>query len=85
MTYKIDNFSRQNQSMQSTHHFFDAGVPIPPMDVEKVNVGGAQFLEGFFDRDMHGLGVVSDIHNLLLDRIITILIRSRVLEKGFVQ
>ena len=38
MAYKIQDFSLKNQNMKWAHHLLNAGVPIPPMEIKKVDV-----------------------------------------------
>jgi hypothetical protein len=36
--YKIQDFSLKNQNMKSAHYLFNAGVPIPPMEIKKIDI-----------------------------------------------
>jgi len=66
--------------MQSVHDFFDRAIKVPPVDVEQIDVGRAEFLQARFDGNMKRFGVVSDELNLLLDRGVTFLVSRSILE-----
>ena len=57
--------------MQRVHDFLDAGGIIPPVEIEDVDVAGAQPLERLFDRDVQRLGVVSGVGSLDLDPVVS--------------
>jgi len=45
--------------MQGPHNLFDTRIPIPPMDVEQVDIIGPESLEGLCKGKLQRLGVVS--------------------------
>ena len=53
--------------MKAIHHFLDGSLPIPPVDVENVDVCSSQLLQAGFYTNMHRLDIVSGIEDLLLD------------------
>ena len=46
--------------METVHYLFNARLIVPPMDVEDIDVGGTQPLQGTFNGKMHVLGVIAD-------------------------
>jgi hypothetical protein len=79
---EVQDFALDHEVMQAIHHLFDAGIPVPPVNVQNVDVGRAQFLETGFDAGMHGLDVVSDVVRLLSDGVVSALVVGRVLNVG---
>lgn len=67
--------------MQTVHHFFDRSVPIPPVQVEDVDVRSAQFPEAGFDTEVHGLYTVACVDTLLLEIVLSTLVISCILER----
>lgn len=51
--------------MQTSHDFLDAGFPVPPMEVEEIDVVGSKLLQRCVDGDVHRLHVVSGEMDLL--------------------
>jgi hypothetical protein len=51
--------------VQALHDLLDAGLPIPPVHVQQVNIARAEVLQRRFNRDVHRLDVVSSVVNLL--------------------
>jgi hypothetical protein len=66
--------------MQTIHDFFDGSIPIPPMNVENINVGCSKLLQAVVHADIHVLDAVADIIDLLLDGWVTVFVVCRVLE-----
>ena len=65
--YQIEHFSLLNEYVEAIHHFLDRSLPVPPVDVENINVCRSQFLQAGFHANMHRLDIVSRIEDLLLD------------------
>ena len=78
-THKVEYFSLYNEMVQPVHDFFDARHVVPPVYVKDVDIRRAQLLERCFKRNAHRLGRVSDIADLLLDRIVGSLELGRIL------
>lgn len=53
--------------MEGLHYFLDARVPIPPMKVQEVDIGGPELLQRSLEGNVQRLGVVADVHDLLVD------------------
>lgn len=53
--------------MQAVHELLDGRGPVPPMDVEDVDVRRAELLQASLDTEFHGLGAVAQQVRLLLD------------------
>lgn len=66
-TYEIQDFALYDEMVQTVHHFFDTCGVIPPVDIEDINVGGTQLLQGIFQGEMHRFDVVSNVVCLLAD------------------
>lgn len=64
----MQHFTTDNQIMQASHNFRNAGLPVPPMDIEKIDVRGAQVLERLLDRQVLRFGAVAGILDLLFNR-----------------
>ena len=45
--------------MKAVHHLFDASGIVPPVNIEQINIGRAELLEGILDGDVKGLDVVA--------------------------
>jgi len=56
--------------MECVHDFFDGGGPIPPMNIQDVDVQRAQFLQGCIDSNAETLCVVSGVVHLVSDIIL---------------
>jgi len=65
--YQVKYFASLYEVVESIHHFLDGRLPIPPVDIEYVDVRRPQLLQAGFNADMHRLYIVSDIQRLLLD------------------
>ena len=65
--YQIEHFSLLNEYVEAIHHFLDRSLPVPPVDVENINVCRSQFLQAGFHANMHRFDIVSCIEDLLLD------------------
>lgn len=75
--YLIKYFSLLNEDVEAVHDFLDGCLPIPPMDVEDINVRSLQFLQAGFHAEVHRFHIVSCIHSFLLDpRLSTHVIRG---------
>jgi hypothetical protein len=81
LTYQIQDFALHDEIVQAIHHFLDPGRPVPPVEVQNVDVGGAQLLQAGFDADVHGLDAVSDIKHLLRDGVVSALVVGAVLRR----
>lgn len=57
--------------MESVHDLLDAGVIIPEMNIEDIDVRGSQLLKAGVNTNMHGLDIVASILNLLLDSLVS--------------
>lgn len=44
-THQVEDFALEDELMQAPHHFLDTCLPIPPVDVEQIDIGCAQLLE----------------------------------------
>jgi hypothetical protein len=78
-TYKVHDLTGKYQSVESVHHFLDAGRVVPPVNIEQIDVGRPELLQGTLDSEMHGLDVITAIQNLLLDSVVAKLSVVRVL------
>lgn len=58
--------------MESVHDLLDAGVEIPKMNIQDIDVRGSQLFKAGVDTNMHGLHIVASIVNLLLDSLISV-------------
>lgn len=66
LTHEIKYLSCCHQVMQTVHNFFHTGGPVPPVQVQNIDVVCAEFLERCFHRDMHRFDVVPNESYLLL-------------------
>jgi hypothetical protein len=57
---EVQHFASINQGIESMHDFLDTCGKVPPVNVEEVNVIGAELLQRAIDRDVHGLERVAD-------------------------
>ena len=60
LAYQVENLARQDKRVETVHYLLNARLIVPPMDVEDVDVGGTQPLQGAFNGKMHILGVIAD-------------------------
>jgi hypothetical protein len=65
--------------MERVHGLFDRDGPIPPMNIQDVDVRCVQFLQGCLDRNAKTLCVVSGVVHLVSDIILTSLEVDRIL------
>ena len=65
-TYQVEHLSLLNERVKAVHHLFDASLPIPPVDIEDVDVRRPQFLQARFDTHVHRFHAVSRVQHLLL-------------------
>jgi hypothetical protein len=68
--------------MQRSHNLLDAGIKVPNMDIQEIDVIGAELLEGSLHRDMHRFGTVSRIKRFLGDSAVVAFVIDRVLQVG---
>ena len=66
-TYQIEHFSLLNERVEAVHHFLDGSLPVPPVHVKNVDVRRPQLLQAGFYAEVHRLGVVSGVEDLLFD------------------
>jgi len=60
LTYQIEDLARQDERVETVHYLLNARLTVPPMDVEDIDVGSTQPLQGAFNGKMHILGVIAD-------------------------
>jgi hypothetical protein len=58
-TYEVEHLARKDEAVKGLHQLRNAGGEVPPVDVEEVDVGSVESLEGPFNTEMHGLEAVS--------------------------
>ena len=68
--------------METIHDFFYGGIPVPPMDIENIDIVGPQFLERRLEGDVQGLQVIPDIRRLLFDTVVASLVVRSILNSG---
>lgn len=61
IAHKVQDLALHDEVVQPIHDFLDASFPVPPMQVQNVDVCGAQLFETGFDADVHRFDVVPDI------------------------
>ena len=71
--------------MESVHHLLDTSGIVPPVNIEQIDVGGPELLQGAFDGEVHGLHVVAAIQYFLLDGAVAKLGIVRVLGEHYQQ
>jgi hypothetical protein len=69
-THEVQDLALDDEVMKPIHHLLDAGVPVPPVHVEDVDVCGAQFLKTGLHTNVHGFEVVSGIVHLLREGVL---------------
>ena len=80
-THKVENLALLDEDVQSLHHLLNAGVPVPGMHVEEVDIVGTKLLERRVEGYMHGLDVVAHVHDFLCDRLVLRLVVGGVLDR----
>ena len=43
-THQVEDFTRCHNIMQTVHNFLDGCTPVPPVDVEDIDIAGAKLL-----------------------------------------
>lgn len=66
-TDQMKDLPRSNQMMQTPHQLLHAGVPVVPMNIQNVDIGGPEALEGGLDGDVHGFRAVARVLDFLRD------------------
>lgn len=79
--YEVKDLAGHDELMKVVHDLLDATSVIPPVNVQEVDVRGAQLLQRSLDGEMHRLGVVADVVDLGLDCGIDLLELRRVLHR----
>ena len=65
--YQVKHFSLLNEHVEAIHHFFDGGLPVPPVDVENIDIRRPEVLQACLQAEMHRLEIVPRVHHLLSD------------------
>jgi len=71
-----------DEGVETIHDLFDAGLVVPPMDIENVNVGCTQFSQGDIDRKEEGLGAITDVVGLPHNSAVKTLEVGQILKRG---
>lgn len=69
-TYQIEHFSLLNERVETIHHFFDRGLPVPPVDVEDIDIRRPELFQACFQADMHRFDAVPRVQHLLLELVV---------------
>ena len=69
--YQIEYFSLHDQVVKRVHDLFKRGGPVPPMNIQDVDIRCAQFLQGCLDRNAETLCVISGVVDLVCDIVLT--------------
>ena len=77
--YQVENLSLKNEGVERIHDLLDGGSPVPPVQVEKIYVRGAELLERRIHGDTKRFSIVSSIVNLLGDMVLASLKAARIL------
>jgi hypothetical protein len=64
-TYEVEDLARKDEAVEGLHQLRNAGGEVPPVDIEEVDVGSVESLEGRLNTDMQGLEAVSGELDLL--------------------
>jgi hypothetical protein len=62
-TNQIQDNTTLNVSVEGVHHLVDGGVPIPPVEVEDVDVVSTEILETPLDGRLQSLGAVTGVRS----------------------
>lgn len=62
--------------MQTVHDLLNARGPIPPMQVEDVNIGRSELLQRCFDRDVHRFDIIADEGDFVWRLYVTLEVRG---------
>ena len=65
--HQIEYLTLYDEVVETIHHLLDRGIVVPPMNVEKVNIVGAELLQACVDAEVHTLGIIPVIVHLLYD------------------
>ena len=68
--------------MKSVHDLLNRSFPVPPMDIQDVDIRRTKLFETGFNAHMYGLDVVSSIVNFGFDAGVTAFVIGRVLWGG---
>lgn len=79
---EVEHLALRDERVQAVHDLFDAGHIVPPVEVEDVDVVGAQLLEGCLEGVVQGFGAATDVRGLLLPFGLVALIVARILGGG---
>lgn len=74
--YQIEHFSALDECVEGVHHFFDGGLPVPPMEVENVDIRRPEPFQACLEAEMHRFDAVSGIQHLVADIAIPYVIRG---------
>lgn len=66
-TYEVEDFALGDEVVQPVHDFFDRRGVVPPMHVEDVDVGRAEFLERGLNGEEHRFEVVPRVVDFLAE------------------
>ena len=69
-TYQVEHFPSLNERVEAIHHLFDGGLPIPPVDVENIDIRRPEVLQACLQAEMHRLDIVPRVHHLLSDVVV---------------
>lgn len=79
--YQVEHLALDDQVVKRVHDLFNGGGPVPPVHIQDVDVRCAQLLEGGFNGDSEGLGVISGVVHFVGDLILASLKIGRILMK----
>lgn len=63
-TYEVENLPRRDNIVQMAHKLRNRRIIPPPMDVQYIDIVGAQLTQRVAERDVDRLGAVSDIRRV---------------------
>ena len=81
-TYEVENLARDDEVVATVHHLLDIGDIVPEVDVENVDVGGAEAFEAALHGEVERLDVVAGVVDLLLEGFIDAAEVVRVLQRN---
>ena len=80
-THEVDDLPSLHQRVKGLHHLGNGGSIVPVMDVEQVDIVGAQPLERGLQANVQGFGVVARIEDLLVNGGVQLGAAATVLER----
>lgn len=56
---EVEDLALISDRVEGLHHFRNRSSPVPPVDIENIDIAGPELLQAGFQADVEGLGIVS--------------------------